>query len=100
MSLKTAMLCVALGIGAGLAPSIGSARTYIDIDVAPPALREEVVPAPRHGYVWAPGYWGWRHHRHYWVAGHWVHERRGHHWVGARWADHHGRWRFEAGHWD
>jgi hypothetical protein len=94
------MFCAALGIGASLSPGIGSARAYIDIDIAQPKPAYEIVPAPRRGYVWAPGYWGWRHHKHYWVGGHWVRARHGHHWVGARWADHHGRWRFEAGHWD
>ncbi|MBN9542134.1 MAG: hypothetical protein J0H77_35740, partial [Alphaproteobacteria bacterium] len=26
---------------------------------SPPPLRYEVVPAPRPGYVWAPGQWRW-----------------------------------------
>lgn len=100
MSIKTAVLCVALGVGAGLVPSIGSARAYVDIDVAPPAPREEVVPGPRRGYEWAPGYWNYRGHHHVWVRGHWVHARHGHHWVPAHWEERHGRWHFEAGHWD
>lgn len=100
MSFKTAMLCVALGVSAVLIPSIGSARAYVDIDVAPPPPREEVVPGPRHGYEWAPGYWEWRHHRHYWTRGHWVRVHRGHHWVAAHWEERNGRWHFEAGHWD
>jgi YXWGXW repeat-containing protein len=100
MSIKTAVLCVALGIGAGLAPSIGSARTYVDIDVAPPPPREEVMPGPRRGYEWAPGYWNYHGRHHVWVRGHWVHARRGHHWVPAHWEERHGRWHFEAGHWD
>ena len=39
---------------------------------APPPMRYEAVPAPRRGYVWAPGYWRPQGHRHAWVAGHWV----------------------------
>ena len=35
------------------------AATYIDVRVAPPPPRHEMVPAARPGYVWAPGYWDW-----------------------------------------
>ena len=101
MSIKTTVLCVAMGVVAGLMPGIGSARTYVDIEVAPPALREEVVPAARRGYVWAPGYWNYRGHRHVWVRGHWVRARHGYHWVPGHW-DERGnhRWHFTAGRWD
>ena len=47
--------------------------------------RYEVVPAPRVGYVWAPGFWDWRHGRHIWVKGHYERERRGYHWNPTRW---------------
>lgn len=100
MSIRTAALCVALGLAAAALPSAGSARTYVDIDIAPPAPREEVIPPPRHGYVWAPGYWSWSRHHHVWVGGRWVRERHGHVWVAAHWEDRHGRWHFEAGHWE
>lgn len=100
MSMKTALLCAALGLGASMAPGISSARTYVDIDVAPPAARVEVAPAPRHGYIWAPGYWNWSGHRHVWVGGRWIHERHGHHWVNDNWEQRDGRWHFERGHWD
>jgi hypothetical protein len=40
------------------------AAAEIYVNIAPPAPRYEVVPAPRHGYVWAPGYWDWRGNRH------------------------------------
>ena len=101
MSIKTAVLCAALGVGAMAAPW-ASARVYVDVDVAPPAPQVEVVPAPRVGFVWAPGYWNWdeHHHHHVWVAGRWMHERPGHHWVPERWEERHGRWHFEEGHWD
>ena len=100
MTIKTTLLCIALGLGAGLVPGIGSARTYIDVDIAPPAPREEVIPEARVGFVWAPGYWNWEGHRHVWVAGHYIRERHGHHWVADRWNEHDGRWRYERGHWD
>lgn len=37
-----------------------------------PAATVEVPPAPRAGYIWAPGHWERRAPRESWVAGHWV----------------------------
>jgi hypothetical protein len=53
---KALILGLSIASGALLAPVIASAQ--IDITVAPPEPRAEVVPGPRAGYVWAPGYWG------------------------------------------
>ncbi len=100
MTMKSALLCAALGISASIAPGISSARTFVDIDIAPPAPREEVVPAPRAGFVWAPGFWDYDGHQHVWRAGHWEHERHGHHWVADSWAQRDGHWHHERGHWD
>jgi hypothetical protein len=73
----------------------------IDIEIAPPAPRVEVVPPARVGFEWAPGYWNYVGRQHVWVAGHWEKARPGHHWVAARWVQHDGgHYRFEAGHWD
>lgn len=47
---------VASAIGATALPALAA----VYVDVAPPSPREEVIPTPRHGYVWAPGYWDWR----------------------------------------
>ncbi len=44
----------------------------VDIRIAPPAPRYEIIPVPRPGYAWAPGYWDYRHNHYYWVAGSWV----------------------------
>src|SRR5207237_7232074 len=56
---------------AGLALQ-ADARVDVYVDVAPPPVRYEVVPAARAGFVWAPGHWAWRGHPHVWIAGHWV----------------------------
>jgi WXXGXW repeat (2 copies) len=72
----------------------------IDIEIAPPEPRIVAVPAPRHGYVWAPGYWAYRGHHHVWVDGHWVRERPGWHWVPDHWVHHEGRYRYEPGRWE
>lgn len=100
MSIRTALLCAGLALGASIAPGLASAHTYLEVDVAPPAPRYEVIPEARVGYVWAPGYWTWRHHEHVWVSGHYIRARHHRHWVAARWDDRYGRYRYEPGHWE
>ena len=43
----------------------------------PPALRVEISPSHRSGYLWIPGFWDWRASKYYWVPGSYVRERRG-----------------------
>ena len=76
------------------------AAAEIYVNIAPPAPRYEVVPAPRHGYVWAPGYWDWRGSRHVWVRGHWEREHRGMYWHPSRWIERDGHYVLEKGRWD
>jgi hypothetical protein len=100
MSIKTAIFFAALGLGVAVMPETGNARVYVDVDVAPPPPRVEVVPAVRVGYVWAPGYWSYSGHQHVWVNGHYIHDHHGHHWVNDSWEQHGTHWHHEAGHWD
>jgi hypothetical protein len=100
MSMRTRIVVAALALGTIAVPVVGEARVYVDVDIAPPPARVEVVPAPRVGYVWAPGYWNWNGRRHAWVGGSWQRERRGYHWAPHRWVEREGRWRFERGRWD
>lgn len=91
-------------VGALALTSIGAslpvaADVNVVVRVAPPAARVEVVPAPRVGYVWAPGHWVWRDGRHLWIGGLWIRERPGMHWHPSRWVHHDGQWRFVAGGW-
>lgn len=67
---------------------------------APPPLRYEAVPAPRRGYVWAPGYWRPQGHRHAWVGGHWVKARPGYVYRQPVWSQQGGRWGYAPGRWD
>jgi len=72
----------------------------IDIQIAPPPPPPNVIiPPPRMGFVWAPGYWRWNGRRHVWVAGHWLRARPGWHWVPEHWVEHRGHYRFVRGHW-
>jgi len=92
-------LMLSAGTLALSAPIATLAAVNVDIDIAPPAAPVEVVPAPRVGWVWAPGYWEWRGHRHFWVGGHWIHERPGFHWVPAHWVQRGPHYHFVSGHW-
>ena len=97
---KALLMSVCIGGSAVIAPAVVSAGVGIDIDIAPPAPRVEVVPPPRAGYVWAPGYWEYRDRAHVWVPGRWIGERHGYHWVPDRWYQRGPHWHHEPGHWE
>jgi hypothetical protein len=97
---RTVLMSACLAGSAILAPRLASAGVGIDINIAPPAPQVEVVPPPRAGFVWAPGYWDYRGHGHVWVPGRWVGERRGYHWVPDRWEQRGPNWHHERGHWE
>jgi hypothetical protein len=93
----------AIAIGAAaFAPTQAMAQVGVNIVIgaAPPPLRWEARPPPRHGYVWAPGYWGWNGHRHVWIGGQWLAERPGYAYAPPRWVEYGGRWRYEEARWN
>jgi hypothetical protein len=98
-AISRAML-ITLCLGAGEIGTSSVASAGADIDVAPPPAREERAPAPREGYVWAPGYWDWNGHAYSWVSGHYIFERRGAHWVADRWDQVGSHWQHVNGHWE
>jgi YXWGXW repeat-containing protein len=100
MRVRTKLLSLLL-IAAGTVAASGTsyAAVVVDIDVAPPPAQVEVVPAPRAGFVWAPGYWRWDGGHHVWVGGRWMHERVGYHWVPEAWVQVGPHWHFQRGHW-
>ena len=96
-TLLTALYIAALG---GLAvPATASAAVAVYLNVAPPPARYEAVPAPRAGYIWAPGYWNAKNNHHYWQAGHWERNRKGYHYNQPAWTQHNDRWQLESGRW-
>jgi hypothetical protein len=71
------------------------------VSVAPPAPRYEVVPAPREGWVWAPGHWQWRGDEYAWVEGHWMRERVGYEYREPRWVQRgNGEWVLVGDNWE
>ncbi len=93
-----AVLCAA-SVGAIAVPMTANAEVAIYFNSAPPPPRYEVVPAPRRGYVWAPGYWNARDNRHVWQAGHWQRERAGYHYVQPTWRQR-DMWQLDRGRWN
>lgn len=81
------------------------AEPAVDIDLSaadapPPLLNDEQAPCPDQGYLWTPGYWGWRGAGHYWVPGAWVRPpRAGLLWTPGYWAFMGGLYVFHAGYW-
>ncbi len=90
--------CIAATLGLALP---AAARGHVDffVNVAPPPVRYEVVPAPRVGRAWVPGYWEWRGRGHVWVAGHYVAQRPGYYYEQPRWVSTHRGWHHVNGGW-
>ena len=98
---KRKLLLAALAVSSiGAIPLTASADVNIWATEPPPPVRHEVVPAARHGYVWAPGYWDYRNHHYVWVKGRWEKERHGMYWHPHRWEQRDGKWVMERGRWD
>jgi hypothetical protein len=96
------LLLAALVAGAfgSVAVPVTATAAVVVVETAPPPPRAERMPAPRRGYVWAPGHWEWRHGRHVWVGGQWFRERPGYVYRAPAWVQRDGRWMMEGGRWD
>jgi hypothetical protein len=97
MRLRAALAAVLLCSGSALAmaqPVAYPPNPY----PPPPPPRAEMVPGPRHGYVWQPGHYRWTGVAYAWVPGRWV-GRRTTRWVEGRWAFRYGAWHWVPGHW-
>lgn len=87
-------------MGAVAAPLPSMAAVDVYANTGPPPDRHEVVPGPRHGYVWSPGYWDWRGNRHVWMKGRSVRERSGYAYEPHRWVESDGRWNLQRARWN
>ena len=97
--LMSALLAVGT-LGTVTIPLPSGADVSVQLNFGPPPERVEVIPAPRRGYIWTPGYWDWRGNKHIWVRGHWIREREGYAYQPHRWAEREGRWSLERGRWE
>ena len=76
---------VAAGALMGLLPTAANAQYAVVVRGAPPAPLQEVIPADRPGYVWAPGHYDWRDNQYVWIRGHWLPRREGYVYREPRW---------------
>lgn len=92
--MKKNALCIPLLTVLGMAVLPAMANEHrVTVEVAPPPpMAEESAPAPREGYVWAPGYYSWNGHKHEWTKGHYVRARAGYRYVGPHWVQEENRW--------
>ena len=102
MKIRNLLVAAALAVGSLGFAAVGHAARVIDIDVgvAPPPERVEVVPAPREGYLYEPGHYEWNGAEYVWIQGQFIRDREGHEWHPYV-LEHRGdRWHFRGGHWD
>jgi len=87
---------------AALTPA--AAQVSITFGAPPPPPIYEVVPAPRAGYVWAPGHYVLVNDRYVWTKGQWVVARPGYRYVPDAWErlfiGGREQWRYVPSRWD
>jgi hypothetical protein len=81
--------------------TVGAANAQIVVRIGPPPPHPvEVVPAPRMGFVWIPGFHRWNGHHYVWVRGHWAHPPHpGAVWVPGEWREEQGGHVWHEGYW-
>jgi len=76
-----------------------AAPDLVVVQTEPPAPRVEDMPAPREGYVWAPGYWSWDGSNYVWVEGRYVPALAGYSYVAPHWEAAGGGWVLRGEQW-
>lgn len=99
--MKRTFVAIMLTSAAVLLPAFAQAEVGVNIVIgnAPPPPRYEVVPGPRNGYVWIPGYWDWNGYQHVWNPGYWERTRSGYFYEAPRWYQGPSGWVLERGGW-
>ncbi len=77
----------------------------IIVDVAPPAMIEEVPPEQRlegDNVAWIPGYWAWDEDQNdfLWISGIWRNLPPGREWIPGYWSEIEGRHQWTSGYWE
>ena len=102
--MKIAVIAAALLVaasGALFTPSQAQAQVNFNLVIgnAPPPPRHEVIPRPRAGHIWVPGYWNWDGRGHDWRGGHWERAREGQVYRRPQWVEADNGWRLQEGGW-
>lgn len=90
---------IALGTAFAAPASMAASNVNVFIGTAPPPPLVERIPAPRAGYVWAPGHWEWNGRRHTWASGYWVVARPGYAYQAPAWYQGNGGWYMRPAAW-
>jgi hypothetical protein len=81
-----------------------AAQVGVTFGSPPPAPVYEAVPAPRAGYLWAPGHYRLVNDRYVWSPGHWEAARAGYRYVPDAWervvSGGREQWRYVPSRWD
>jgi len=81
-----------------------AAQVSVTFGSPPPAPVYEAVPAPRAGYVWAPGHYRLVNDRYVWNPGHWEAVRAGYRYIPDTWervtVGGREQWRYVPSRWD
>jgi YXWGXW repeat-containing protein len=84
-----------------LVPGVANAQYSAIVSVAPPAPLQERAPAPREGFVWAPGHYEWRNSQYVWIPGRWLEARSGYEYREPRWVQRaNGEWYMVGNNWE
>lgn len=95
---KPLLLGVLLFFGTLSAPALADVGLSVIIGAPPPPHRV-IVPSPRAGYVWVPGYWRWTGYSYLWIGGHWAQHRPGYYWHPPRYIRRDHTYRYHPGRW-
>ena len=101
-SVRVSSILLAAAICSGVVATthLASGQEEIEIEIAPPAPRVEVIPvAPSPRHFWIHGYYGWNGGAHYWIPGRYEVLRPGWGWSESHWGVVGRRWHFYPGHW-
>ena len=103
MNIRKTIVSVALALGLAGSATLAAAASSsgeIEIQIAPPADRVEMVPEPREGYIYERGHYTWDGNRYTWSEGRFIQKREGHTYTPYA-LEHRGeRWYYRRGHWD
>ena len=101
MKIRSIVVALAIALGMlGMAATANAKTVELEIGVAPPPDRVEVVPAPRPGYIYERGHYIVEGDRYVWHEGQFIREREGHHYEPYVLKRHGDRWHYRGGHWD
>lgn len=97
---KAGFLAAALAATLCSAVPVAAQAQHVFVQVAPPPMVQEVIPAPRPGFIWVQGHHEWRHRHYVWVPGVWMRERVGYAYMQPRWEQRGTQWVYMTGGWE